>query len=226
MAFCPNCGAQINDGARFCSECGSAVESVQQPEPQAQAYYQQDSYPQDPYQEPYQQDPYQQPMGNAYGNSNYQTLGGWLLFFVIGWGLSAVSGLGTIAQSIASLGTLTSYYGAAYIFPTLLAVLTAVMSMAVDVIMVICIIKRVPTFLRLYQILSIVELCASALSTIVYAIFLMETAGLLIGGVAAGAVGGAVGLILMTMYFCKSVRVRTYMGTTEYLDTALFKIGA
>jgi hypothetical protein len=30
----------------------------------------------------------------------------------------------------------------------------------------------------------------------------------------------------MTMYFCKSVRVRTYMGSTQYLDTALFKIGA
>jgi hypothetical protein len=37
--------------------------------------------------------------------------------------------------------------------------------------------------------------------------------------------GLATGLILMTMYFCKSVRVRTYMGSTEYLDTALFKIG-
>ena len=25
MAFCPNCGSQLNEGARFCAACGSPV---------------------------------------------------------------------------------------------------------------------------------------------------------------------------------------------------------
>ena len=50
-------------------------------------------------------------------------------------------------------------------------------------------------------------------------------------GVSLGAsavsnvVFGVLGLILMTMYYCRSVRVRKYMGSTEYQQRALFRIG-
>ncbi|GHT83703.1 hypothetical protein FACS1894137_05540 [Spirochaetia bacterium] len=36
MAFCPNCGTQVKDGAAFCGNCGSAIEAAQvtvQPQP-------------------------------------------------------------------------------------------------------------------------------------------------------------------------------------------------
>ena len=52
--FCPNCGAQLPDGAAFCSVCG-------QPQQKARPAYQQ---PQQNYQQPYYQQPqqnYQQP---------------------------------------------------------------------------------------------------------------------------------------------------------------------
>ena len=52
--FCPNCGAQLPDGAAFCSVCG-------QPQQNARPAYQQ---PQQNYQQPYYQQPqqnYQQP---------------------------------------------------------------------------------------------------------------------------------------------------------------------
>ena len=40
MAFCKNCGQQMNDDAVFCANCGTPVENTQQPQ-QAQQNYQQ-----------------------------------------------------------------------------------------------------------------------------------------------------------------------------------------
>lgn len=51
--ICPNCGAQIPDGAAFCTNCGNAApaqQTYQQPQPQPQQPYQ----PQPTYQQPYQ----------------------------------------------------------------------------------------------------------------------------------------------------------------------------
>lgn len=36
-------------------------------------------------------------------------------------------------------------------------------------------------------------------------------------------IGSAIGLLLLTLYYCKSVRVRTYMGNTDYMDKAIIK---
>ena len=36
MAFCKNCGTQVNDGTKFCPKCGQAVDG----EPQQQVYQQ------------------------------------------------------------------------------------------------------------------------------------------------------------------------------------------
>ena len=52
--FCPNCGTQNADGAKFCSGCGAPL-GAQQPQQQ----YQQPQQPQQQYQQPRQQ--YQQP---------------------------------------------------------------------------------------------------------------------------------------------------------------------
>lgn len=59
--FCPNCGAQVEDGSAFCSNCGAKIEAVQpqnvvqpesqvQPEPQVQPG--EDNFYQQPAQEP------------------------------------------------------------------------------------------------------------------------------------------------------------------------------
>ena len=39
MKFCPQCGAQLPDDARFCGSCGASLDSVQEP-PHPQAYTQ------------------------------------------------------------------------------------------------------------------------------------------------------------------------------------------
>lgn len=58
MMTCSKCGAQINDGIKFCPKCGAPVEGVQ-----ASAYTEQYSDPQTSqpqYQQQYQQPVYQQ----------------------------------------------------------------------------------------------------------------------------------------------------------------------
>ena len=53
--FCPNCGAQVEDGTAFCSNCGAKIEAAQpqnvvQPESQVQPG--EDNFYQQPAQEP------------------------------------------------------------------------------------------------------------------------------------------------------------------------------
>ncbi len=206
MAFCTNCGTRISDSARFCPECGSPVAKATQGTPQPE--YQQTDV--------------------SYSDSDiskYQTLGGWLLFFTIGWGIGALSSISTIFSGFSSLATLLRYNQANFALPTLVLILVSMVSIATDVIMVIFMVKRVPKFLRYYQIISIVNIGMSVLLAILYSVASRSYGGLFFTSGITGIVLGALGLVLMTMYFCKSVRVRTYMGTSEYVDTALFKIG-
>ena len=36
MAFCPNCGASLEEGAKFCTSCGMSVVPDAQPQPEPQ----------------------------------------------------------------------------------------------------------------------------------------------------------------------------------------------
>ncbi len=62
MAFCHNCGAQVNDGVKFCPGCGAPLQAAPaQQAPAAQPVQQQYQQPvQQQYQQPVQQQ-YQQP---------------------------------------------------------------------------------------------------------------------------------------------------------------------
>ena len=64
MAFCTKCGAQLPDGAQFCTTCGAPQAApAPAPAPQPQPQYQQPQYQQPQYQQPqYQQPQYQQPV--------------------------------------------------------------------------------------------------------------------------------------------------------------------
>ena len=87
--FCPNCGAQIPDGTKFCTSCGASLEATQQPQQQPQYQQPQQQYQQQPqyqqssqqqyqqqsqYQQPQQQyqQQYQQPQYQQYQQSQYQ----------------------------------------------------------------------------------------------------------------------------------------------------------
>ena len=68
MAFCGNCGTKVEDGKKFCPECGTVMEAKapqQQPQPQQQAPQQ--AQPQVQYQQPVQA----QPAPTAKGGADY-----------------------------------------------------------------------------------------------------------------------------------------------------------
>ena len=74
MAFCPNCGFEVPNGAAFCGNCGAQLATVvtQQPKQQYQQY-QQPTYQQPTYQQPQQQ--YQQPSHSPYQQNAYAATG-------------------------------------------------------------------------------------------------------------------------------------------------------
>ena len=74
MAFCPNCGFEVPNGAAFCGNCGAQLATVvtQQPKQQYQQY-QQPTYQQPTYQQPQQQ--YQQPYQSPYQQNAYAATG-------------------------------------------------------------------------------------------------------------------------------------------------------
>lgn len=231
MAFCSNCGAKLEEGARFCPECGTSVEaapkagtpvtpaSVESPQPSPQPTPQQAQQPAP------QQAPRPVPQSNVQvdDTQKYKTLGGWLLFFLICWGISALRALLDLVQYLRMI----AYFGIGYVQPAFGSILVDLVSIGLSVIMIVLIVQRHPKFLRIYQILTIVNVALSLLVIVPLAFTMGSTnaAPVLAAGFAGTVLGGVVGLVLMTMYFCKSVRVRTYMGSAEYLDNALFKIG-
>ena len=235
MAFCSNCGAKLEEGARFCPECGTSVEaapkagtpvtpaSAESPQPTPQPAPQ--PTPQQVQQPAPQQAPRPVPQSNVQvdDTQKYKTLGGWLLFFLICWGISALRALLDLVQYLRMI----AYFGIGYVQPAFGSILVDLVSIGLSVIMIVLIVQRHPKFLRIYQILTIVNIALSLFVIVPLAFTMGSTnaAPVLAAGFAGTVLGGVVGLVLMTMYFCKSVRVRTYMGSAEYLDNALFKIG-
>ena len=69
MAFCTNCGAQNDEGSKFCNSCGAPLQFGQPVQPQAQPaqpVYQQPVYQQPVYQQPVYQQPQVQPVQPVY----------------------------------------------------------------------------------------------------------------------------------------------------------------
>ena len=101
MAFCPNCGANVPDGASFCTNCGSTLST---PAANDQAGYQQPNYQQPNYQQPnYQQPNYQQPV---YQQPVYQppvepySTGGLMAWSIITLLLCTIPGIVAIVQTV------------------------------------------------------------------------------------------------------------------------------
>ena len=197
MVLCPKCGTELNEGSQVCPSCGSPVGTTSQ-----------------------------RPSGQANDNPKYKNLGGWLLFFVVCWGLTALAGLAGLARCASVISHLVKFDLFDNIPAVVGIIISILTSMALSVTMCVCISRRSPNFLRLYQILGIADLAVALIATIPLTRGVSSAVTAMAGTTIYGCMGAAAGLVLMTMYFCKSERVRTYMKSTEYLDKALFRIGA
>ena len=226
--YCPKCGSEVADGAKFCPSCGAPIAAAPQPQQPQQApqspQYQQ--APSDPYGAP--QPPYGQASsgpsfdGGAY--PQYRTMGGWFLFFLICYLIDAVYYVYYGFQSFeyaGQLGYFASFVGMGWV-SAILYLVAIVMIVCAVLIFYFCYLAfaHQPGFLKIYQTTCIILIITEVVLAIAYASMSLPSAELW-----GTAVGSVIGMLLMTLYFCKSVRVQTYMGTNEYKQQAIFTLG-
>ena len=252
-AFCPACGnstASSNQqsspatyGAAPAAAAPAAAQPYQQPAQQSaypqppaqmqqqygQQQYNQQQYNQQQYAQPqYAQAQYAQPAMEPY--PQYKSLGGWLLFFVIVYILDVLVLIGSGVTGFGTAALLGSYLGSEV---GLLFSINAFISIAFGalyIVFIVFIFKRNPNFLKLFQIAGIASVAISIILTLAINALVGDYLAYInydvVSSMMPSIIGGVIGLLLMTMYYCKSVRVRTYMGSTEYQRKALFRIGA
>ena len=203
--FCASCGNALAEGARFCEGCGAQV--GQQPQPQNQSLYQNTAHVRG-------------------GNKNYSKIGGWLLFFVIVNIISVARALLIVKNEITGSVDILQYaYGniSTALIINIIAQVTTFAALVLAVMWIIQVFQRKTMFLRILQIESIIMTASYILSFIAISIIGFENYdGNVISTNTSVLVGTVAGFFLMTLYYCKSVRVRTYMGTDEYMNKAIF----
>jgi len=165
---------------------------------------------------------------------SFLKLGGWLLFWVIFHialvVFDIIASLGEITETIDLLRRMDTighhmpdgFVAATYI--SFLGQAVGLLTIVFTIIFIVQVFQRNPAFLRSFQIFR--------LAGIFYAIFAGIIPTMMIGGNVVGAemvgfligstLGSVAGLFLITLYFCKSKRVRIYMGSDEYMSKAIF----
>jgi len=159
---------------------------------------------------------------DPYHNHPYRQIGGWLLFFMILEILPLPWMLFTSIRSyVFVLGGEFSVYAAITFGSLLLSSLAFVF----DVMFICCVFRRDHLFLRYLQIRMILALTVSAI-TFTASIFLVAPNVAVVGAsmfCIGTSMSFAIGFaLLMVLYYCKSERVRIYMGGEEFKDKALF----
>jgi hypothetical protein len=207
MSYCTSCGAQNPDEPAVCAYCGLPLAETEantrsQPLPPAE---------------------------------DYRKIGGLLLLFMT---VSIVAIVVTIVVAVSVNGFFAlihliagsrswggeNYVGSSSFLSLLIVGAIGLGAVALQLSSIIQLIKRKPSFLTLYQLYKLLG--------IGLLLYLSIDAGLIrktaanISGFVPILVFSIVELIWLTLYFCKSERVRTFMGGHEYMKKALFAIKA
>ena len=235
--YCDNCGNKLRDGAKFCNKCGTPVtqddeESVVGtnnhtiPIQQRQTVHHTVSQP--------QPRPYYAP-----GTHPYHQLGGFLSFIVVtnyicgGLALAAIIPVIITYVGLLQLTSWMGRYATSFSGLCVFGMIGAIVLMIVAASIMFSFANRIrhkeSSFLRYIQSGSITIMIIG----IIYVVITMIWAKSFdVYGVMGNAVevvdlieyvvSWLVGFILTSVYFGKSVRVRTYMGSDDYLKQSLF----
>ena len=198
--FCGNCGKQFADGDRFCRDCGSEKPVCQQqngvtdqvPALEAVEFGQKKAFP-----------------------HPYHKLGGWLSFFMIVQlsGLVCLCFVILVAFPSVLFGDFYDWQKQCVAILSICGVFAAVFGYK----SLIMIAGRRPRFLR-----SVFIFALSSMVTVVLA-FVLNRNGIGVSYFMVLVCGlVAIIFVIWIIYCCKSVRVRTYFGSDEYLCESIF----
>ncbi len=219
--FCAYCGKEIPDNSEFCSYCGKQI-SVEKSDFKADTDTVQDN--------------------NVTHNSTmathpYQSMGGWLAFFTYSWLIAGICCILLIILQLLSLTTLNfkagSYLG--NVIGQAVGIGTLIMVVCYSIYAALCFnlhskMKDKDTgFLHFYEsmwIFTFLFYIASCFFPYITNPTLLKYIGTYMPSMLLSmlktVVGPLIGFILTMLYFSKSVRVRTYFGTDEYLRKSRF----
>lgn len=228
--FCRSCGNELLDGAAFCPRCGRKVNAPERGSVNIANTLTADS-PTMAAQVPGSAS--EKLVGSAAAsvgvpatgvgqssNHPYKKLGGFLAFIVYGNYVAAALMAIYPIVAIVQLFALSSQYGSygsavvgAAIVP-LIILLVVYVALAIFLCWWATQLKnRNPAFLKIYHYFGCIAL-------VIEFVVLIATGNAVSGFLYL--ILGALGLLLWTLYYMKSVRVRTYFGTDEYLRQSPF----
>ncbi|MDR1131016.1 MAG: zinc-ribbon domain-containing protein [Oscillospiraceae bacterium] len=228
--FCSKCGGRLSEGAKFCAKCGTSVSPAanQNRPPQGKtvsvdfAALQTNG-----------QGLIKQIVGEDFAGAPapeyqkyphpYHHLGGWLAFIAYAQLVMVVLLAVSFVIVFFELFTFLSYLGGvlgAWVFLVALIMLAGFALCAFIGIKFFLMIKnKNPRFLRFFELLTIVSVSISVVGIVLtgfqnYLLDLTESIRDIFSVV--------IGFFIWTTYFRKSVRVRTYFGSDEYLRRSIF----
>ena len=164
----------------------------------------------------------------------YQKLGGWLAVFTYGWLLAGLYCIWCIIKELLSMTAINAATGGLtgiITGPVLLIVAVLYGIEAFLCIRMFLLIQRKDTrFLRFYETIGIISLGAIICIAIILTVYLNNKLGSYVryamptvwASIIPSIIISGVFFALILRYFGKSVRVRTYFGTDDYLRRSIF----
>ena len=164
-------------------------------------------------------DPAPAPKEYMYAAHPYQKLGGWLLLFTIIPFIALPFGLFTQIRDLSQFSYARDLAGTLY----LLAKVIYFVNLGFNLTGSVMVIQRKPWLLRVRQINLLIAVLQIIITYTRSAIIADEAAALMaIAMLVMAIIIGPIELYLFMLYYFRSVRVRTYMGSDEYLRRAFF----
>jgi hypothetical protein len=198
--YCSNCGAEIEIGKNFCADCGA---NLAQTDTTAN-----------------QQSGQERNQTKPTAHEKYSNMGGWLLVFTI-WNFIFVPI--SLWNLLIGFPIIEGLFYNGHDAVGIICVFSQIVLLCIAVFHVLYIVKvfqRNPSFLRVWQIGTILIIINVLLVVVVTG--MLDADSSVLSEINGNVTGNVLRFLLLTWYYCKSVRVRTYMGSDEYINKAIF----